>query len=267
MKLRNQFLKYCAPEGEGDGGSNPGSPGTAPPVGDAPPTGSALDPNSPAVRALIEKEISALKEKNDQLIGEKRKLTELFGDVDRDTLKSYVERLKTDEESRLIAEGKVDEVMERRTERMRSSYQTQLDNAKKAAEDLEKQTQALQSKYHNTLIDNAVRDAAAKEGVVPSAIEDILIRARRNFEIDSDRLVSKDPDTGEIRVGADGKTPYGASDFIQDLKEKAPHFWPASSSGGYSPGDTGGASADLQKILQTKGFEAYKKARAAQNKE
>jgi hypothetical protein len=249
------------PPSDGDSGNNPPAP-----PGTTPTSGITIDPNSPEVRALIDRATSALKTKNEELIGEKRQLTELFGDVDRDTLKSYVNRLKTDEESRLIAEGKVDEVVDRRTSRMRDSYQSKLEEFNTKLDEREKAFNDLKSRYDHTLIDNAIRDAALKEGVVPSAIDDIIFRGRSQFQIDNERLVSKDPDTNDVRLGADGKTPYGPPDFMADLKKVAPHFWPSSSGGGYTPGGGNSSVADLQRILQTKGMDAYMKARKDQSK-
>jgi hypothetical protein len=247
-----------APEGEeGSAGGAPSTPPTSP----APPSSPSIDPNSPEIKALIEREISALKRKNDELIGEKRKMSEMFGDVDKDTLKSYVERLKNDEESRLIAEGKVDEVVERRTARMRDAYQAKLEETANTSKQIEESFQSLQEKYNNTVIDNAIRDAALKEGVVPSAIDDVLMRAKRYFTIENDRLISKDPATGEIALGADGKSPYGPTDFMSDLKKQAPHFWPGSTSGGFAPGSAQASTSDLQAILQNKGFAAYRAAK------
>lgn len=258
FKFCNLYKLYQEAGGEGTpGGGGPnGTPPTAP-----------LDVNSPEVRALIESATNALKAKNEELIGEKRKLTELVGDIDQDTLKSYIERLKNDEESRLIAEGKVDEVVNRRTQRMRDSYQSKLDEYNAKLNEKDTSFKSLKSQYDNVLIDNAIRDAATRDGVIPTAIDDIIMRARQHFQVDNDRLVSVDPDTKDVRLGADGKTPYSPSDFMADLKAKAPHFWPSSSGGGYSPGSGSNSTADLQHILQTKGYDAYRQARAKAKKE
>lgn len=252
LKSRPPHFVYCAP----DDGTNQGS--TAP-----------VDPNDPAVQALIQAEatkaIAAIKAKNDELIAEKRKLQEFastFEGIDKDTLKNYMERLKNDEETRLIAEGKIDEVMARRTDRMRETYQSQIEERAKALEDANARFQRLEQEFNQSKIEAAVRDAATAAKVEPTAIDDVLARARSHFTLIEGRLVSKDQHTGEIRIGADGKSPYSPVDFMEDLKKSAPHFWPRSTSGGFTgPGGAAAASDQAQAALARGDFAEYKRLR------
>ena len=228
------------------------------------------------LKALLEQQVNsavaALKAKNDELISEKRKLQEQtaeFADFDKDTLKNYIARLKNDEEARLIAEGKVGDVIDRRTERMRESYQSQIAENQKLAQEWQSKYGDLEQKFNYTRIDSALRDAALSANVVPSAIDDIITRGRGAFEIDANgNIISKDKYTGDIKIGADGKNPYGALDFISDLKKVAPHFWPQTQSGGFSGATAGDVATRMQSALNGPGgFDEYRKLRAKMKKE
>lgn len=241
-------------------GENTENPGSTPP---------AVDLNNPEIKAIIEQQvntaINGLKAKNEELISEKRKLQEQyaeFKEVDRDTLKNYINRLKSDEEARLIAEGKVDEVINRRTERMRESYQNQIVENQSVAKDWQKKYSELESAFNNTRIDAAIRDAAMAANVVPSAIDDIIVRGRQAFQIVDGKIISKDPYTNDVRIGSDGKSPYNANDFMSDLKKVAPHFWPQSTSGGFSGNSPGDIMDRMHGALQSQGgFDEYRKMR------
>lgn len=226
-----------------------------------------VDFNDPAVKELIEQQIATavagLKAKNDELINEKKRLKDEMKDFDgfdRATLKSYIERLKTDEESRLIAEGKVGEVIDRRTERMRESYQTQIVENQNATKEWQGKYIDLEQKFNHAQIDAALRDAAAAANVIPSAIEDLITRGRGSFTLENGKLISKDPYTNEVRIGADGKTPYAANDFVADLKKIAPHFWPQSQSGGFTGGNLGDNMERMKSALAgVGGFAEYQR--------
>lgn len=230
---------------------------------------STIDVNNPEIKAIIEQQVNSaingLKAKNEELITEKRKLQEQYADFkefDKDTLKNYINRLKSDEEARLIAEGKVDEVINRRTERMRESYQNQIVENQSLAKDWQKKYSDLENAFNNTRIDAAIRDAAMAANVVPTAIDDIIVRGRQSFEIVDGKLISKDPYTNDIRIGSDGKSPYNAHDFLSDLKKVAPHFWPQSTSGGFSGSSPGDSTDRMQNVLQSQGgFDEYRKMR------
>lgn len=234
----------------------------------------SIDINDPEIqaelKALVEQQtataLAGIKAKNEELISEKRKLQEEwaeFKDLDKNMLKNYIERLKTDEEAKLIAEGKIAEVIDRRTERMREAYSNQIEEKANAAKDWQNKFSDLERKFNFTRIDSAIRDAALATNVVSSAIDDVITRGRGIFEIDENgRLISKDPNTNDVRIGADGKSPYNPNDFIMDLKKTAPHFWPQSQSGGFSGGSPADRMTHMQSVLtKDGGFEEYRKLR------
>ena len=84
-------------------------------------------------------------------------------------------------------------------------------------------------------IDDAVRDAASRVGLVPAAVDDALGRGRRVFTLDeAGTPVARDAE-GAVIPGADGERPMTPAEWLESMKESAPHWWPPSSGAG-APG-------------------------------
>jgi len=195
-------------------------------------------------------------------LNEKKALQEKVSGLDDETLKRFHDfqnRMETDEETRLIAEGKIDDVISKRTERMRQALTTRIEDESKKAQEWEKKYSKAERNLHVTLIDNSVRNAALEAGVAPTALDDVLHRAHNEFQYVDGRIVSKDQVTKEIKIGPDAKTPYSPKDFMQDLKSRAPHFWPSSTSAGFTGGFGSSESAvsEAQTVLREGGMGSY----------
>jgi hypothetical protein len=225
-----------------------------------------LDLESPEVKAAISAAVNAaiepLKKKNDELINEKKTLSDKlngFNDEEIERFRDFQKKMENDEDAKLISEGKIQEVIDKRTERMRESYQQQISETSKTADEWKQKYEGATTSLHNTLIDAEVRKAAIEGGVAPTALDDIIVRARREFTYENDRVVSKDPNTGDVKIGSDGKTPYNPKEFIKELKTSAPHFWPASTGGGLTGGFGSSEEADVARksALHSGGMEAF----------
>jgi len=84
-------------------------------------------------------------------------------------------------------------------------------------------------------IDGELRAAAVNAGLVPGAVDDALGRGRRVFTLDEDgRLVARNAE-GEVVPGADGERPMTSAEWLESMRESAPHWWPPSSGAG-APG-------------------------------
>jgi hypothetical protein len=84
-------------------------------------------------------------------------------------------------------------------------------------------------------IDGAVREAAAKAALVPAAIDDALGRGRRVFTLDENgRPVARDAESAVV-PGKDGERPMTPAEWLESMREAAPHWWPPSSGAG-APG-------------------------------
>ena len=193
----------------------------------------------------LDKAVSGLKTKNSELLGTvKSTKTELdqlksqFDGLDIEAVKGLLKRAAEDEETRLIAEGKLDEVVSRRTERLRADLDKQLQAEKERAEKAE----AFATRFSDKVLADSIREAALKAGALPEASEDIILRARSTFKLnDEGEPVAANSD-GEIIYGKDGKTPLSPLEWAESLRENAPHLWPRAQGAGPT-GDNGGKAS------------------------
>lgn len=205
-----------------------------------------IDLEDPAVKSAIAEAVEAatvgLKNKNTELLGSLRTTkTELegfktqFEGLDINAVKALLTKVGQDEETRLLAEGKLDEVITKRTERLRTDYDAKLAAEKTRADKAE----AFAAKYSDKVLADSIRAAAIKAGALPEAAEDIILRARGTFKLSEDgEAIATDRD-GEVVYGKDGKTPLSPLEWAESLRETATHLWPRAQGAGQT-GDNGG---------------------------
>lgn len=212
---------------------------------------------SPEIAALYEKtdngfrldvEGAAPREKLDEFRNnniELLKKLENFKGVD---IKRYAElqtlesRVKSQE---LIEAGKLDEIIQSRTQSMKQEFET-------TTREKDEKLQAANSQLENLLIDSAVRVKAIEHGVLPTAVEDVMLRAKGSFKI-IDGVAVPHAD-GKPVYGKDGVHPMSVEEWISTLSKGAPHLFQKSTGGG-APGSGraagGGAKlSSIQKIAQ-----------------
>ena len=209
-----------------------------------------LDANLPEIKELVTAAVaeatSGLTKNRDQILAEKRaaeekakEISQQWEGMDPQMVKSIMERMQNDEETKLMAEGKIDEVLERRTNAMKTDFEKQLAKKDEELGSVSQERDGLSSKVSKMLINGFVRDAAAEHDLNPSAVEDAIFRAGNVFQIDEhDNPVAKNQD-GTVIVGKDAKTPISVSEWLGNMKETAPH-WFKSSSGAGANGGPGG---------------------------
>lgn len=233
MKYRNQFLKYhvCQNQAGADGadGGSGGNPQPNAGNGETPKTYTQAD-----VDKLIADQIAGLKNKNSELIGKEKELkTKLaeFDGIDPQTVKAMLKNFADQEEAKLIAEGKMDEVLNKRAERMKADYDKQ---TTKLQSDLDKANTRV-AKFAERALNASVREVGAALNIHASAYDDALLRAKSMFDVDDDgNAIAR-----EGVLGKDGK-PLTLKEWFEGMKETAPHWFPAPSGGGSQGGGGGG---------------------------
>jgi hypothetical protein len=213
------------------------------------------------VQKFLDSEVSGLKSKNQELIGSNKTIkTELdqlkgqFDGLDIEAVKGLLNKVGQDEETKLIAEGKLDEVVNRRTERLR----TDLDKQVKAANERADKAEAFAAKYSDKVLADSIRAAAIKAGALPEAAEDIILRARGTFKLSEDgEAIATDRD-GQVIYGKDGKTPLSPLEWAESLRETATHLWPRAQGAGPT-GDNGGkATKKFSDMTETERTDLYR---------
>jgi hypothetical protein len=103
------------------------------------------------------------------------------------------------------------------------------------AAELERLVEGRDEQLARLAIDGAIRAAAAEAALVPAAMDDALARGRGVFVLDEDgRPVARDAE-GKIVTGADGEAPLSPAEWLDSMRDAAPHWWPPSSGAG-APG-------------------------------
>lgn len=221
----------AAGEGEGEGGGSQGP-----------------DLNDPAIQEAIRKnvdeQVKGLKTKNSELLGKFKEAQEhlkAWEGLDPEQVKGLMQRINADEETRLMSEGKLDEVLAKRTERMKADFGSQLGSRDKRIQELEQEKKSMAEQLDRIIIDGAVREVAVKsEGFRKSAIDDAVIRGRSMFVRDEHgNPVARDAN-GDLIMSKDGKSALGPAEWLDSMKEIADHWWESSTGGGTQPGRAGG---------------------------
>lgn len=231
-----------------------------------------IDPSAPEVKALIEKAVkeatSGLVANRDEILSEKKtlqqqlaELTKTWEGLDPQAVRTIMSRLENDEEAKLLAEGKTDVVIERRTERLKADHRKQIEKLQAALAERDQKLEAMIAKVKKLMVEGSLRQAAAELGLVPSAVEDALVRAMNVFRVDDQRgLIAEE--NGSTIFGKDGKNPLTPAEWLESMKEKAPHWFPAPVGGG-AGGGTGRSGSYTITREQARNVAVYRAAKEA----
>jgi hypothetical protein len=245
---RNVLMKYRSPDPDPPGGG-----GGAPPPPPPPPAPPQIPENlKPLVQGMIEaavnEQVAGLKAKNGELIGKEKELKASlaqFEGIDPEAVRNILKRFADDEEATLIKQGKIDEVLNKRTERMAADWDKKL----KAEQTRSEKLKAKADKLAERAMAESIIKASQKAGALPEATEDIVLRAKgAGWTIDDDgNVIAMSGDT--VVFGKDGKTPLTPEEWAASLRENAPHLWPrAQGSGAMGTNGAAKGGPDLSKL-------------------
>lgn len=215
------------------------------------------------------KGLDGLVNNNKELLAEKKRLQEEYSGLqeklkplgDLDQAAELLRKFSDDEELKLFKDGKLDDLVKRKTDAMVKRHQQDIANWQKQVGEKEAREKHLMGMLSEATVDRALAEAAAKAGVLKSAIPDVLARGRGVFRLEEDangfRVLPKDGD-GQLIFAADGKTPLTPEAWLETLKESASHFFPGSGGGGATggPGRNGGNAIVLPRQHTQAQFEA-----------
>jgi len=193
-----------------------------------------------AVKTQIDEATNGLKSKNTELLTEKKNLQDKLAKIPTaEELKEFEtlkKQLDSSADAKLIAEGKMDEVILKRTERSRLDFETKEAAFNTEITTLKESNSQFENKYTSYVIDDSVKKAALASGVLPAALDDVVRRTAGTFTLEADgTIVARDKDGALITT--DGVKTMTPELYIAQLKESAPHFWPASKGGGLGGSD------------------------------
>ncbi len=211
------------------------------------------------LKSALQKERDAAKE----AARKARELEDKFKDIDPDKVRDMMKKMDQDGEAALIAAGKFDEVLAKRTEKLRADLQRQIDEANGKAKSAEERVW----QYSQRVLDDRIRDAVVgKVHVHAIKSNDVLRAAREIFTLDTNGDAVQLGADGKPVIGKDGKTPYSPSEWIEDMVAIAPHWFPSDSTGGGAGGSKDASSGG--KTMKRAAFDALPaRERAAASKQ
>lgn len=181
---------------------------------------------------------SALQSERDAAKTAKQELNQFkqqFDGLDIESIKQFATKAKQDETAKLIAEGKIDQVLAQKTDLMRQDFESKLSDATSRAQTLE-----------GKVLNGFIAVAAAQSGVQPEAIDLVNMLAQSQFKLDANGDPVAVNAQGEVINGKDGKTPLSITDWLASLRESKPLLWGAPQGSG-AQGSKGSGKVDILK--------------------
>ena len=169
----------------------------------------------------------------------KKQLDELahkYEGIDPDSVKTLLAEKTKLEEQKLIKEGEVEKLVEKRTKSLLGEMEKKLQHAMT-------QASTLSAQLLEREIDRNVVEAATKLGLRASAIPDIKARARHIFKISGGTISALEADGQTPLLGRDGVTPLTFEEWVTRQVVEAPHLFETNTgSGAASPASGGGVN-------------------------
>lgn len=188
-----------------------------------------------AAREAHNTDVAGLKAKRDELLDSQRKLKDQiqkFEGIDPERVKKLESMLAENEEAKLIADGKIDELVSKRLSREQATWQSQLEQKDTETQQLRQQVEALQG----ATINSGIASAGAKVGLAPTAIEDAQLIARHSgWVLEEGVPVLRKGE--EVVRGKNG--PITFEEWLESQRETRPHWFPTPKGSG-STGNRGG---------------------------
>lgn len=218
----------------------------------------------------LEEATSGLKNKVNELLSEKKKLQEKYGEIkDPQAALDALKFLQEDEMAKLLKEGKFEEVIERRTATMKSDYESKITEMNSNFEAVQERADTYENMYKTKMVEDALRNAALKAKVRPEALTDIILRGNTIFSLGADnKTVEARDSNGKLMTSSDGTTILTPDAWVNDLKITARHFWPDNESARFNPnnGDMSDLDAAITAAANKGDSMKYRELRAKREK-
>lgn len=148
-----------------------------------------------------------------------------------------------DEETKLLAEGKIDEVFGKRTERLKAEHQKLFDAEKARADKAE----AYANKFKQSVVKGQIAQAFSAAQGLSEATDDITALALSKFSLDENGNAVAIDANGDVIIGKDGKNPLTPKEWIEDIRESKPYFFPKPNGAGGQGGNNSGSKNTIKR--------------------
>jgi hypothetical protein len=162
-------------------------------------------------------------------------LAKKYEGIDPDAVKTLLADKARLEDEKLVKDGEVEKLVEKRTKAILADMEKRLQGA-------EQQASALSAQLLEKEIERNVVEAATKLGLRASAIPDIKGRARSVFKISGGAVAAVDADGRTPVYGKDGVTPLTFDEWVARQVAEAPHLFESSAGSGAVGNGSGGVA-------------------------
>jgi len=196
--------------------------------------------------SALEKERATVKD----VTKKNKELEARYSGIDPEQVKIIMSKLENDEEAKLLAEGKLDDVVKKRLEKREADLQRQAQESKNEAERLKAENLNLKKGALYGKLNAAVNEDGVN--MHPSAVKFAFLLAQQDgWKLDDNGEARLYDETGEVKLGKDGKTPFSLVEWLKDPKtrEENPIWYTVQNNGGGSGGGGGNnGKVDLSKL-------------------
>lgn len=203
-----------------------------------------------SAKSQVEEAVTGLKTKNQQILDEKKALQEnlkKFEGYDPKIVKEATEFYTKNKDAEFLKDGTVDELIEKKVSQLTSDFETQIAELNENLGKTKTTAQTYQQLFEGKTIDDGIRAEAIKAGMLPTAVEDAVLRGRSIFSLDENKQIEARDSDGKLAVTEDKKV-LTTKNWVEGLKETSPHYWPQSKGAG-AFGGAGGSDSDFQAKL------------------
>lgn len=185
--------------------------------------------------AVSKSKLDEFRDNNIQLM----KDLEKYKDVDPEKYAELLKKAQENDGKKMVELSKLNDMVEERVATMREEYEKQIG-------DLTDQLGKSNSQLDVLLIDSAIRTESIKNGIIPSAVDDVVLRAKSVFKVKEGKAVPFDSEGKEI-YSKNGEDTMPPGEWVKGLIKTAPHLF-IESAGGGSFNNGGGGHKDRDKM-------------------
>jgi uncharacterized protein YeeX (DUF496 family) len=209
-------------------------------------------------KAGVEQKLNEFRTNNHQLQDKVKEYETRFQGIDPE---KYKQALAEVDQFRNGKGETFEQVINARTGQMKAEYEDRLTKSSTKQKELEKQAKEYERQLHRVLVDNELQKVAAEAKVLPTALDDILLRGRSTFRVLDGKVTPVD-EQGKVIYGADVVNPMSMAEWIKGLQQKAPHLFEGATGGGATGSrGSGGAGAITITQEQARDFATYRAAK------
>ncbi len=233
----------------------------------------------PEIELLLEQTVAqatdALTRQRDELQAEVQRLTgqlERFAGLDPDSIREALARQAEDDERRLLAEGRLEEILQQRLKSQRADDERRIAAMQERINALDEELKAKNRTLALESVSNGIRAAVAEIGELhKEAWPDVQARALAVFTINDAGEIEPRDTEGNLLYGKDGVSALTYEEWARRLHDEAPHLFKATGRGSdepHAPADTPGATGRPVVLHgdQAKNPLTYRRARELANR-